>query len=153
MRKNRQLNGGGYHNMGKFGWILALLDGFIETRFVYNNVKKSDEFRPISTGLARRALGQLLHFALTCLITGVLFYFAVNFIFANIEFFQIIAMILGFVIFLGQFLITLPQILNANIKQLRLNKQPLGKIALATTIVVTVAVVIVTILVIMAIKA
>lgn len=141
-----------WRKMGKFGWIFAMLDGFLEAREVYSNLKKSEEFRPVSTGLARRALWKLLSFTLTSVIIALAFYWVVNFIFVGIDFFIIIGYIVLFLVLVEEFLINLPQILNYNIKQLRLNKKPLGYIALALTLAMVAAVVVAIILVIGAIK-
>ena len=152
-RLRQELQTPDYRNLGKFGWLLALLDGFIEARLVYHNLKKSEQFRDTSTGLARRSLWLLLRTTLTILITAGLAFVLIKFMFVHVVFMQIIAGIIMFVTLLGEFLIKFPLILNYAIKQLKLNHQRLGRVALTLTLVVLAAVIATTAIVIGALMA
>lgn len=127
-----------YRGLGKWAWLMRLLAGFVDARLVYNNIKQRPEFRQKSTGLARRALRELILFGVTVLLTvGGVWLLSASFL--NIEFFRILLMIAGGISILGELLIMIPQTLNLSIKQIILNKHPLGWLTLFLTLALVAA--------------
>lgn len=115
-----------YSGAGKFAWVLRLLDGFIDARIVYSNMKNSP-FRQQSTGLLRRAWRDLLIFAVSvALVVGA--------IILTGSFWRVAFMIAGGVWLVYETLIVVPQVLNYTIKQLCLNKHPLAWVTLVVAI-------------------
>lgn len=130
---------GDYRGMGKWALLLKLLEGFADARLVYDNLKTRPEFAAKSTGLARRAWRDLLIFGVTAAVVIGLVLLSGGLSGGSV--WQVFVAIAGGVFLFFEFLVLIPQTLNYSIKQIILNKHPLGWLALVTTVVMVAVVV------------
>lgn len=124
---------------GKHAVLNILLDGYLDASIVYDNLKKNTLYKDTSTGLARRSLQHLLVFALTTVFTLLISYWALT---SLSSFWEVLIMIIAVVGVVYAFVISFPLALYTAVKQLRLNKKPLGKVALALCLVLLAAMII-----------
>ncbi|MDE6104902.1 MAG: hypothetical protein K2G38_04400 [Clostridia bacterium] len=112
-----------------------ILTKFVDTREIYNNLKKDPEERKITTYMGRHALLYIILFAVL-FIGGpsLAIWCASSFISTN-PIFGIVLLIVGVVVALYG-LVLIPIILNYTIKQLILNRRAIGWIALILFLVV-----------------
>ncbi len=125
---------------GKLGIILALLGDFDDARVVYNNLKDNDIMRPTATGLAKRALWQLLNFTLSVL-GGLAIIWGLMAAFIDVILLKVIFIIPAVAVILYSLLVAVPVIINFAVKQLKLNHHYLGWVALGLTLLAVVAMV------------
>ena len=129
-RYNQRLD---YSNMGKWAVLFRLIEGFLDARIVYDNMKVSP-FRSQSLGLMRRAWRDLLIF-------GVVAALFVTAMLVTTGFLQIVFIVTGGIWIAFELLVIVPQVLNYAIKQLILNKHPLGWVTLVVTILLVAGVI------------
>lgn len=116
---------------------LALSHG-VNSRLMYNNLKKDDFARPRTTLLGKRAFRHILCFALFTAVAIASIAWAIR----CGQTAQIFTMILGVVlgVYAGAYgILFLPLAVNLTIKQLRLNKKAIGWIDLLLLIFIIIA--------------
>lgn len=127
------------NSYGKLAPLIFMLDGFIDAKIVYNNLKNNERYKDTSTRLAKRSLYNLLAFVITTVVSLGIAYWAVTSFFG---FWKILILIIITLVILYSFAITFPLALNLAIKQLKLNKKPLGKVAFVLCLIFAIGVVV-----------
>lgn len=135
--------------------LLSKLFNFIElivnARIAYNNVKDDPEVAKTTKTFGKRSLVYFLAFLGMAALTGGLIYFCITHFVSTLIFLAIGAAILSVytaIYSIGMFILSF----NLAIKQNKLNKNPIGIIALILNIIVLVALVLGIIVLILAIK-
>ncbi|MBO4936885.1 MAG: hypothetical protein J6C90_01010 [Clostridia bacterium] len=118
----------------------SLISLAVNARIAYNNAKKDENIRKTTTAFGKRALVYIITFAVLSLGGIALIWWGVDG-FVNALIFNIFKIILGGYMVLYS-LILLPLALNLVIKQMKLNKKPIGWISLVLLILSVVAVIV-----------
>ncbi|MFQ6772989.1 MAG: hypothetical protein ACLRFG_00760 [Clostridia bacterium] len=124
----------------KFWNAFSLISLAVNARIAYNNAKKDENIRKTTTAFGKRALVYIISFAVLSLGGIALIWWGVDG-FVNAFIFNIFKIILGGYMVLYS-LVLLPLALNLVIKQMKLNKKPIGWISLVLLILSVVAVIV-----------
>ncbi|MBE5741421.1 MAG: hypothetical protein E7351_02725 [Clostridiales bacterium] len=119
--------------------LFKFVELLVNARIAYNNVKDDPEVAKTTKTFGKRSLVYYFVFLLLGAITGGLIYFFItNFLSSLIilSVFAIVAAVYTGIYAIGMFILSF----NLAIKQVKLNKHPLGIIALVLNIIVLVAV-------------
>ena len=118
------------NNKGIFSLIFKIFDKFVDIRVAYNDIKSNPEAKKTSTVLAKRSILYSIIGAVVFAISFALIFWGFSLVDSASVFFGIMLIILGIsMIFYPLAFLILS--LNLVIKQLLLNKKPLGFIALS----------------------
>ncbi len=118
------------NNKGIFSLIFKIFDKFVDIRVAYNDIKSNPEAKKTSTVLAKRSILYSIIGAVVFAISFALIFWGFSLVNNASVFFGIVLIILGIsMIFypLACYILSL----NLVIKQLLLNKKPLGFVALS----------------------
>ena len=117
-------------NKGIFSLIFKIFDKFVDIRVAYNDIKSNPEAKQTSTVLAKKSILYSIIGAVVFAISFALIFWGFSLVDNASVLFGIVLIILGISMIFYP-LICLILSLNLIIKQLLLNKKPLGFVALS----------------------